>query len=113
MNPALIPALAYGAQLAVYTELWTSLASLLRSYTSAHGLHTGRQASVEVSAGAILVRVGERSLRLTHEAGEGRWQREQGPATAFILGLDGAVISGKATEEMDIVAERLAREIMQ
>ena len=30
------------------TELWVSLASLLRSYTAAHGLNGNRQATVEL-----------------------------------------------------------------
>ncbi len=32
----------------VYVEFWVSLASLLRSYTAAHGLNGNRQATVEL-----------------------------------------------------------------
>ncbi len=45
-------------------ELWVSLASLLRSYTAAHGLNRREQATVELSETRILVRCGERWLRL-------------------------------------------------
>ncbi len=38
-------------------ELWTSFASLLRSYAAAHGLNSRHQAVVEVSADSIMIRV--------------------------------------------------------
>ena len=40
----------------LYVELWVSLASLLRSYTAAHGLNGNRQATVELGEETILVR---------------------------------------------------------
>ena len=40
----------------VYIELWVSLASLLRSYTAAHGLNGDRQATVELGEERITVR---------------------------------------------------------
>lgn len=48
-------------------ELWVSLASLLRSYTAAYGLNRSEQATVELSDTRILVRCGERWLRLERE----------------------------------------------
>jgi len=39
----------------LYVELWVSLASLLRSYTAAHGLNGNRQATVELGEQRILV----------------------------------------------------------
>ena len=38
---------------ALWSELWISLASLLRSYTAAHGLHGNRQARVEADEEVI------------------------------------------------------------
>ena len=42
----------------LYLELWVSLASLLRSYTAAHGLNGDRQATVELGEERITVRHG-------------------------------------------------------
>ena len=42
----------------LYVELWVSLASLLRSYTAAHGLNGDRQATVELGEEQITVRHG-------------------------------------------------------
>ncbi|MGI8771361.1 MAG: transcriptional regulator [Acidobacteriaceae bacterium] len=103
---------------AVARELWSSFVSLLRAYTSAHGLNGPRQAILEVSADSVLVRAGERQLLVTRQGNQGSWQREQGQPIDFTLGDDGRITAnGEAgelkTEEMDIVAERLAREIMR
>lgn len=102
----------------VYAELWTSFASLLRSYTAAHGLNGREQAVVEVGAEEILVRHGQRRLRLTQSGGQGAWSREDGSGSDLILHEDGRMtLAGMhrhgGTEEMDAVAERLAREIMR
>ena len=48
----------------VRLELWVSLASLLRSYTAAHGLNGNRQATVELGEEQIMVRHGETWLDL-------------------------------------------------
>ena len=55
-------------------ELWVSLASLLRSYTAAHGLNGTTQATVELSDDLIRVRCGQRWLSLARRDGviEGR-----------------------------------------
>jgi hypothetical protein len=74
----------------LYRELWVSLASLLRSYTAAHGLNGDRQATVELGEDRITVRNG--MLEFT-EAGRLR--------------------STAGEEEMDIVAEAWAREMMR
>lgn len=91
------------------TELWTSWASLLRSYTSLHGLSSSHHAIVEVSAELILVRVDMRTLRSTPST----LTDTHGQTQPFSLNEDGTVKIGSDTEEMDLAAERLAREMMQ
>ena len=49
----------------LHTELWTSWASLLRSYAAAHGLNSKHHAVVEVSADEITLRVNDRWLSFT------------------------------------------------
>jgi hypothetical protein len=93
----------------VARELWASFVSLLRSYTAAHGLNGTRQAVLEVSEDHLLVRAGERLLTIRFDGEHGSFTRETGPATPFTLDEHGRVNA----EEMDIVAERLAREIMR
>ena len=97
---------------AVARELWSSFVSLLRAYTSAHGLNGPRQAILEVSADSVLVRAGERQLLVTRHGNQGGWQREGEEPVRFAFGDDGRITASGDSEEMDIVAERLAREIM-
>jgi hypothetical protein len=91
------------------TELWTSWASLLRSYAAAHGLNSRHHAVVEVGAEEITLRVGSRWLRFTHETLED----SEGHRSGFIFEEDGTVKLNGIAEEMDLAAERLAREMMQ
>jgi hypothetical protein len=103
----------------VARELWSSFVSLLRSYTAAHGLNGTRQAVLEVSADSVLIRAGERLLTVRFDGERGSWQREAGPATEFMLDEHGRVLLNSGSEgpsnpeEMDLVAEQLAREIMR
>jgi hypothetical protein len=93
----------------LYTELWTSWASLLRSYSAAHGLNAPQHAVVEVSAQHITLRVASRWLRFTHTSVEAG----NAPAKTFALLEDGTVRLGNTTpEEMDMAAERFAREML-
>jgi hypothetical protein len=93
---------------ALHTELWTSWASLLRSYAAAHGLNSKHHAVVEVGADEITLRVASRWLRFTHESLED----SNGNQSAFSLQEDGTVKLNGITEEMDLAAEKLAREMM-
>lgn len=94
---------------ALHTELWTSWASLLRSYAAAHGLNAPQHAVVEVSADAITLRVGARWIRFTSD----RVESGEQPARPFHLNEDGTVSVGQAApEEMDMAAERFAREAL-
>ena len=103
----------------VARELWTSFVSLLRSYTAAHGLNGTRQAVLEVSEKTLLVRAGERLLTVRFDGERGSFTRETGTTADFTLDAHGRVVQGSGlegpgvSEEMDMVAERLAREIMR
>lgn len=97
---------------AVYTELWISLGSLLRSYTAAHGLHLKREASVELTEGKIIVRHGEKWLRLDRSYAILTWTRENGIMGTLELTEAGTLRSSIREEAMDLAAERWARELM-
>jgi len=93
----------------LHTELWTSWASLLRSYAAAHGLNAPQHAVVEISADEITLRVGTHWLRFTATA----VQHDNASPTPFALQENGTVtINNQPAEEMDIAAERFAREMM-
>ena len=98
----------------LHTELWTSWASLLRSYAAAHGLSATQHAVVEVSADQITLRVGSRWLKFTeHEMQYGSTQEIDEVLQPFALNENGTVtINGVPEEEMDLAAERLAREML-
>jgi hypothetical protein len=99
---------------ALYRELWVSLASLLRSYTAAHGLNGNRQATVELGEERILVRHGDDWLDLKRTGAEVSWQREDGRTGVLELTEHGRLSEARAgEEEMDMAAERWARELMQ
>jgi hypothetical protein len=97
----------------LYVELWVSLASLLRSYTAAHGLNGNRQATVELGEEKILVRQGELWLELTRSGARVAWQREDGRQGKLEFTLHGRLRQpGAEEEEMDMAAERWARELI-
>jgi hypothetical protein len=102
----------------VYVELWVSLASLLRSYTAAHGLNRNRQATVELGAELIMVRHGERWLKLTRDGARISWERQDGVEAEVEHGVlelteHGRLKSADGEEEMDLKAEEWARELMK
>jgi hypothetical protein len=93
----------------LHTELWTSWASLLRSYAAAHGLNSTHHAVVEVSANEITLRVNDRWLRFTPSD----LQHSAEAPIPFTLTEDGNVrIDNGSPQEMDIAAEQFAREIL-
>lgn len=105
----------------LHDELWTSLASLLRSYTAVHGLHGGRHAEVEADGERITVRHGGRWLELQRTGGTVAWARENGRSGTLELtehgrlrkaGQSAAGEEGSGEEEMDMAAEAWARELM-
>jgi hypothetical protein len=98
----------------LYVELWVSLASLLRSYTAAHGLNGKKQATVELGEEQILVRHGDDWLDLRRNGAEVIWKREDGRAGKLHFTEHGRLQeAGADEEEMDMAAERWARELMQ
>jgi hypothetical protein len=96
----------------VYAEFWSSFISLMRSYTAAHGLNRGEQAILEVSGDAMLVRVGDRWLSFRRDGAEGQWDRENGQRVRFHFDEGGRIVVHGHAEEMDVIAEKLAREVM-
>ena len=94
-----------------------SLASLLRSYTAAHGLNGNRQATVELGEERITVRHSAMWLELEREGAQVRWRREDGRDGRMELTEAGRLRTGsnggEREEEMDMVAESWARELMQ
>jgi hypothetical protein len=106
----------------LYVELWVSLASLLRSYTAAHGLNGNRQATVELGEEKILVRHGEEWLSLERKGSQVSWQRSDGQAGRLefteagqLRGDTGeeGLVGKEGLEEMDMLAERWARDLMR
>jgi hypothetical protein len=93
----------------LHTELWTSWASMLRSYAAAHGLNAPQHAVVEVSADEITLRVGTHWLRFTATA----MQQDDTQPQPFNLEENGTVrVNNAPEEEMDMAAERFAREML-
>ena len=98
----------------VYAELWVSIASLLRSYTAAHGLNRDRQATVELGEERITVRHGENWLDLRRSGSIVTWHRENGNSGELELTEAGTLRSGRVREEeLDMAAEAWARELMR
>ena len=101
----------------VWSELWVSLASMLRSYTSAHGLNGNRQATVELGEHRILARHADNWLDLTRNGAQVVWKRENGDGGTLELTeagqLRGARFGPSGLEELDMAAEAWARELMQ
>jgi hypothetical protein len=97
----------------LYVELWVSLASLLRSYTAAHGLNGDRQATVELGEERITVRHADKWLNLERSGPAVRWQREDGMSGELELTEAGTLRTSDKDEEMDMAAEAWARELMQ
>jgi hypothetical protein len=99
----------------LWRELWVSLASLLRSYTAAHGLNRSEQATVELGEEHIIVRVAGRWLELNRSHADVNWLREDGAKGTMQLTVDGRLQSPHtgSEEELDMQAEAWARELMQ
>jgi hypothetical protein len=97
----------------LYVELWVSLASLLRSYTAAHGLNGDRQATVELGEDQITVRHGNAWLDLKRNGAQVTWSRDDGQNGMLELTEAGRLSSTTGEEEMDMVAEAWAREMMR
>jgi hypothetical protein len=97
----------------LFAELWVSLASLLRSYTAAHGLNGDHQATVELGEARITVRHAERWLDLERAGRQVNWKRENGASGLLEMTESGRLKSSQDEEEMDMAAEAWARELMR
>ena len=97
----------------LYVERWVSLASLLRSYTAAQGLNGDRQATVELGEDHITVRHGNAWLDLKRDGASVTWSRDNGQDGMLELTEAGRLRSATGEEEMDMVAEAWAREMMR
>ncbi len=98
---------------ALWTELWASLASLLRSYTAAHGLSGNQQAIFGVQQEKITIHHGERWLRLERRNAAVTWTRENGNSGAMELTEHGSLRGPAGEEALDLAAESWARELMR
>ncbi len=97
----------------LFAELWVSLASLLRSYTAAHGLNGDRQATVELGEARITVRHADRWLDMERTGRQVNWKRDNGSSGLLELTEAGRLKSSQGEEEMDMAAEAWARELMR
>jgi cell division inhibitor SulA len=97
----------------LYIELWASLASLLRSYTAAHGLHNNRQAAVEAGEERITVRHEAKWLRLGRNGAIVTWMREDSSSGKMEITEAGRLRNETGEDEMDLIAEAWARELMR
>jgi hypothetical protein len=97
----------------LYVELWVSLASLLRSYTAAHGLNGDRQATVELGEQQITVRHGDGWLDLKRNGAQVLWTRDDGRSGMLEMTQAGQLRGATGEEEMDMAAEAWARELMR
>ena len=89
-------------------ELWTSWASMLRVYAAAHGLTSRHHAVIEVGADEIVLRVGQRWTRFTRD----EMKTSDGEVVPFSMQEDGRIRIGDVEDEMDMVAELVAREML-
>jgi hypothetical protein len=92
----------------LHRELWTSWASLLRSYAAVHSLGREQHAVVEVSPQTILVRYGLRWIEFSAT----EYRTSEGELKPFELTEDGRTRIGDHEDEMDLFAERLASAII-
>ena len=92
----------------LHTELWTSWASLLRSYAAAHGLNSNQFAILEFGDNEILLRFGPKWTRFTHTEQESSNDLQ----SPFHLNEDGTITLNGKIEEIDFAAERITRELM-
>jgi cell division inhibitor SulA len=96
----------------LFAELFTFLASLLRSYTAVHGLHANREATVEQTEDKITVIHNEKWLRLTRNHAILTWMRENGTMGTLELTESGTLRGDNSDEAMDLAAEQWARDLM-
>jgi hypothetical protein len=92
----------------LHRELWTSWASLLRSYAAVHSLGREQHAVVEVSEDSITVRYGLKWMQFT----SAEFTDALGVSHTFALTENGRARIDADEDEMDLWAERLASAII-
>jgi hypothetical protein len=92
----------------LHRELWTSWASMLRVYAAAHGLTSTQHAVVEVGAEEIVLRVGGKWMRFSRD----EMTSSEGASLPFTMREDGRIRIGEHEDEMDMAAEKVAREML-
>ena len=81
---------------------------MLRVYAAAHGLTSTHHAVVEVGAEEIVLRVDQRWTRFSRD----EMNTSEGVAVPFLMQEDGRIRIGDLEDEMDMAAERVAREML-
>jgi hypothetical protein len=76
-------------------------------------LNGNRQATVELGEEQILVRHGEQWLDLKRAEASVSWQREDGRSGTLVFTEAGTLRGEVGEEEMDMAAERWARDLMR
>jgi hypothetical protein len=97
----------------LHIELWISLASLLRSYTAVHGIAGNRHAIIEADEEQITVRHGEKRLHLERNGAIVTWMREDSSSGKMEITEAGRLRNETGEDEMDLIAEAWARELMR
>jgi len=97
----------------LHVEFWVSLASLLRSYTAAHGLNGNRQATVELGQEHITVRHADQWLALDRKGATVTWTRENGSGGTLEFTEEGRLRNPTHEQELDFAAEAWARDLMR
>lgn len=96
----------------LHTELWHSLAALLRSYTTAHGLNRNQSATIHIDDDWITARHASRWLELRRKGPSIGWSRENGERGVLEMTEEGRLRGPAGEEELDTTAEGWARELM-
>jgi hypothetical protein len=97
----------------LHTELWQSLAALLRSYTTAHGLNRKQSAAIDATEDSLTARHGSRWLELRRRGASIGWTRENGERGVLEMTEHGRLRGPEGEEEeLDMAAEAWARELM-
>jgi len=96
----------------LHTELWHSLAALLRSYTTAHGLNRNQTATIHSDDDCLTARHGSRWLELRRKGASVGWSRENGERGVLEMTEEGRLRGPTGEEELDTTAEAWARELM-
>ena len=81
---------------------------MLRVYAAAHGLTSIHHAVIEVGADEIVLRVDQRWTRFSRD----EMSTSEGVLLPFRMEEDGRIRIGDVEDEMDMAAERVAREML-